>query len=220
MSEDKDWWAKRANRLTGPERNRILAGDVSTINRPFKPKFTVGQRLVLVYDRQRPTPIYDRYDDQKIIDCLPAPGAEPLVWIDISNVIRKNRGGWAVHFTVTDLRTRRRYLRRKPPTFDPHVEPREDRVHEDSNYQATRIHAVDDVEAVDDETLDTFVAENHIKDALRDKDGMESKLEAIDGLPTRTERILALHELATSRGIDLHSDMKALERRIRRRLAA
>jgi hypothetical protein len=211
------------------ERSRILAGDYSAIVRDFEPETVImvevqkGRKeerpglvagAVHVLSWSRPLGSVDRAGR-----ALPTPPPAPLLWIEIRKVVPHRKGYWRVLFDVVDRRTHKRLVRRKPPAMpigderDP--DPELSRVA--SAYTTNPKEAVDHMDAVDDADLKRFGQEAAQTHMLRTHRSLGARVEQIDALPAR-ERVVALHKLASEQGIDCRDDLKALERRLKRRL--
>lgn len=211
---ERTWIAyQRSGRLHHDEIVRIRRGDHSPLRREHEPAFTAGTRHILAFARAR------TYYDELTGEVVRVP-ATPSMWVIVGKPVRKARGGWSVPLVeVVDHRERSRYIRRKPPVMTPGTERAESaaEAHEQSNYQHTPVGAVDELAAVDDDTLAVFAAEAQVKRLLADHTDTEAKLAAVKRLPER-QRLNELRKLAESRGIDVRDDVRAFERRIRRRL--
>lgn len=199
------------------ERGRILAGDYSPLVRKDEPKFDKGAELILSMARPRA-----HWDD--VTKHVVQPDPWPTFWIVVTAVVRKAKGGWSVHFDVHDARTDRRLIRRRPPvygaaamTHDREAPVDVEAARKASHYTTDPRQAVDDLEAVDDATLDQYAADARINRAIGDADAVDERLSVIARLPLR-DRARALERLATERGVDTRADLKALERRLLRRL--
>lgn len=213
------------------ERSRILAGDYSAIVREFEPAAVIeldeldedrrpktrpglvkGATHVLSWSR--PTGSLDQ-----VGRALPKPPPEPLLWIMVTKVVRHRDGGWRVRFDVFDRRVDRRLIRRKPPAR-PLVENEQvtdDMARIQSAYTTNPKEAIDGLDAVDDGSLERYGEEAEQTQALRQHHNVGARLQAIEGLPAR-ERVTELHKLASEQGIDCRDDLKAFERRLKRRL--
>lgn len=202
---------QRAGQLHPWETKRIREGDLSPIFRELEPELEEGSIHVISWSRPR------RYVDRDTGGVLEPP-ATPAMWVVLGKRVRKARGGWSVPIAeVVDKRIRQRYIRRKPPVLALAEDVGPEEAHEQSNYQATPIGAVDEHNAVDDEDLAIFSGEAAVKRLLADRGDVEERLAQIKRLPART-RIVELHKLASDRGIDVRDDLRAFERRLRRRL--
>lgn len=194
------------------ERARILAGDHSAIVRELEPAFEPGSSHVLSWSRPRGSVDHDALQVVK-------PPPEPLFWIVIRKVVRHRNGTWRVRFDVFDRRMRTRLIRRKPPAAPTEDEAAIDeaQAREDSAYTTNPREAVDHADAVDDATLARFAAEAEQTQLLRRHGSVGSRLQAIEELPAR-DRVVELHKLASEQGIDCRDDLKAFERRLKRRM--
>lgn len=93
----------------------------------------------------------------------------------------------------------------------------EERARQESAYTTDPSEAVDLLEVVDDETLRRQTDEARQVETLREHVKVGERVQAIESLPP-VERVIALAELARERGLDCRDDIKALERRLQRRL--
>lgn len=193
------------------ERTRILGGDHSAIVRELEPHFEAGSTHVLSWTRPRGS-----IDPERRMVIKPPP--EPLLWIVIRKVIPHRNGTWRVRYDVFDRRMRMRLIRRKPPA-QPVEDGGEDSAdaREESAYTTNPKEAADHLDAVDDASLQRFGEDAAQTQLLRRHDTVGAKLQAIEDLPAR-QRIVELHKLASEQGIDCRDDLKAFERRLKRRL--
>lgn len=155
-------------RLGGPlpwEVARIRAGDWSPIVRRLEPAFEVGGRFVISSAHHRPQLVRD--DARRPTGEVVPRRRLPRLIIEVADVRRTAKGGWAVPFHVEDRRDPVRRLRRIPPVVeldpvDPNREltPGEElKASRESAYGGAPQGAVDDLEGVDDLTLRRFAAE-------------------------------------------------------------
>lgn len=194
-----------------PWEQRAIKGGASSIFRQFEPALQEGDKHVISWSRPR------AFSDPKTGEVYRAP-KEPLVWVILGPKRRKARGGWSVEVAeLVNRQDRSRYIRRKPPALATATVDDAESAHEQSNYQASPVGAVDELQSVDDETLATFSGEATVKRLLADREDVQERLAEIKGLPARS-RIVELHKLASDRGIDVRNDLRAFERRLRRRL--
>lgn len=202
---DMDWseleaafWEKHAAKLTPAERERIVSGDYAALTRPVPPEWTPGEWVAVASNLWiRP---------------------EAAVW---------RRKGYRVAFDVRDFRTR--LVRRVPQVMDaPEVDeygrpmqPTPVSIAEarlDGSYTSAHTLAVqEDDEAVGDDALNVYAAEAHAKQALGDSERTQERLAEIKQLPA-SRRMVELHKLASERGVDVRDDVRAFERRVKRRL--
>lgn len=215
---DRRWReAQRVGRIHPWERSRILAGDYTPILRELEPDFAIGGKYILSWSRSR------RHADPDTGQVF-CPPPEPRFLIEITAKDRKAHGGWAVRFDIYDRRDPQRLPRRLPPVYshdlmvvDQQKEPDPEDTREESAYTTDPRAAVDSAASVDDASLEEFRIDAEIKRALGDGELVEQQLARIKCLPSR-QRMAALHKLASDRGIDVRSDVKAFERRLLRRL--
>jgi hypothetical protein len=110
------------------QRRRLVAGDYRPVLVPLKPH---GCELGATYGLSWST-------------------NGSVRWLTVTDLKRHRRGGWLIRFTVTDLRTPHRYLRRTPPVWDPIGGRASDATTEAdmSSYTSSRWGAMDELEAV------------------------------------------------------------------------
>lgn len=195
-----DFWLEHQDRLTREECYRIARGDYGSLIRPFEPEWPAEEWLDVA------TNLWIR--------------PKPPAW---------RRGHYRIVFDVRDFRAR--LPRRVPQVFDPPelddhgrpLKPTPTAIAEArliGSYTAAAELAVPDVaDEPDDKYLELFAAEAGAKRVLGDSLAAQQKLEEIHRLPM-SRRIVELMKLADERGIDLRDDVKAFERRARRRLEA
>lgn len=99
-------------KLARHQRTRLFAGDTSPLTFEAKPTCKVGDRYVISWSQPKPT--FDA-ETGKVVEY----DKEPTLWITVTRVVRRARGGWTVRFDIVDRRQPRRLLRGVPPFSDP-----------------------------------------------------------------------------------------------------
>lgn len=206
--------AEASGELLPWERTRIREGDHSPLIRGKEPALEVGKSLIAAWEYSR------RQADPSTGQVITSPAA-PSLWVTVTRKVRRAKGGWSIHFDVTDKRHETRYMRRTPPAYAPsHEEVKEisdEEVHIASNYTGDARASVEPVPVIPEDDLNHYAAEARVATILRDSDQTERRLAEIAALPAR-ERLMALHKFASDRGVDVRDDVKAFERRLLRRL--
>ena len=193
-----DFWARHSEKLTLGEAERIAHGDYGALIRPLEPSWPTGEWL----------------------------GVASNLWIKPEEPMWR-RDGYRIHFDVRDFRAR--LPRRVPQVFDP---PTLDKLGRplppsraavaaarlDGSYTAAHELAVPDTDdEVEDKFLDLFSAEAGAKRVLGDSDATKARLDEIKRLsPSR--RLMELQKLASERGLDVRDEVRAFERRLKRRI--
>lgn len=205
-------------RLTREERRKIFAGEYPTLIREVEPEVEPGTVIILSWSRPRP---YAGEDGT-----VYAPPRHPLLWLTVNGIVRRQRGGWSIHYDVGHRREGKRLVRRKPPVYDAelmeadlHQPPSAEDIaeaHQQSAYTSDPSQAADHLEAVDDVWLARHTAEAR---------AIESTAEALSDQEKANERRLkskleqdlaeALRE-AEAMGIDTSSVRHITERQVAR----
>lgn len=201
--------AQRSAGLLPWEGQRIRSGDYSPLIREYEPRMQEGHSIVVAWERSRP---YADHEEGTVFRTT----ARPVLWITITSKVRRARGGWAVRFDVNDTRDKTEYLRRVPPAQGAD-NATEEEAHLASNYTSDTRVAIEAVPIVPHEDLERFAAEARVANIVQDSEQVEQRLARIVELPAR-DRLVALHKLASDRGVDVRDDVKAFERRLLRRL--
>lgn len=130
-------------------------------------------------------------------------------------------------FTYTIIDNRADYLLRIPPATkfetDEHGDPKPPtasairRAARESAYDGNPRDPLDAGRVVPPADQRAITSEAHQVEAVRDHARIGERVRAIEELPP-LERVVALAELAKERGVDCREDIKAIERRLQRRL--
>lgn len=124
---------------------------------------------------------------------------------ELVDVFRTDRGGpsfqrvWAIEFIFQDAPARLlgKYVAGGPD--------------EERGYTRSHATAIDELEAVDDETLDRFTKRGRTRHARHRRKDLADQLASCR---TPEERVQVLRREAERRGVDVRSDIRALERRV------
>lgn len=84
-------------KLTATERTRILEGGYKPLHREEKPDIEPRTEIVVSWTRPR------AFSDDEMKHVF-RPQPERAMWITVTNVVRRTKGGWAIYFDVTDRR--------------------------------------------------------------------------------------------------------------------
>ena len=137
-------------RLTREERTRILEGSNKPLHRDKKPEVEIGHEVVV--SRTRPRGWVDDARDAGGDLYIFRPESKPAMWINVTDIVRRTKGGWSVYFRVTDQRQADWYVSRG------------------GQYSRSKINAVDHLAApVDKQTERRMATEAHLADAERKK---------------------------------------------------
>jgi hypothetical protein len=140
--------------LTAAERSRILAGSTKPLRREHKPELEEGAEIVVAWTRP------GKWADPET-GYVFAPEPEPAMTITVVQVVRRNKGGWAIRFDVADHR-------------DPAWFPAKD-----GGYTQSHRMASDDLEApIDADTVAKITAQAkqaHEERRMQDKDKAEAE---------------------------------------------
>lgn len=88
-------------KLTRQERTRILDGSYGPLYRKEKPDLDPGTQIVVSWTRPRG---WVDEDEQAGTWHAFKPEAERSMWIVVTDVVRRTKGGWSVYFRVVDHR--------------------------------------------------------------------------------------------------------------------
>lgn len=182
-------------RLSRIQRSRLLAGDYRPLVCDIKPfDCQPGAQYVLNWRQE------SRTHDEGNVFVAPR---EPVRWLVVTKVTRRQAGGWLVRFDVTDHRDSERYLRALPPVMTPGQKSSGDG-REESYYQATRFGSIDPLPAVPREY------QEEITRRAREEFDFLKQLRHQEQLGELHERVRRLKE-AHSRGADVGRQLKRVE---------
>lgn len=105
-------------KLTGAERTRILEGSYGPLYRQDRPEIDNGFELVVSWSKPK------AWVDPETEHVF-KPEPEPAMWLTVTDVVRRTKGGWSIYFRVTDNRQEvwylgaRGYTRSKAQAVDP-----------------------------------------------------------------------------------------------------
>lgn len=198
--------------LTFLERKRLLRGDYRPLIYDERPDLEPGQVLVVSRTREARAHAGDGLSF--------VPPRRTLLSITVRRVVRRRKGGWEVHFDVTDSRERLRLLRSVPPAYNADLmkrdltsAPTRDEIvaaSEESCYTANRAAAVDHLEAVPDQWLEGEVKKRQEGDNDRRRDTVEEQ---------NRELAAWLRAWGARSGLDTRSELRALQEKNRKRVA-
>lgn len=195
-------------RLTREDRARLFAGDYSPLAFEKKPKCKPGDRYVLSWSRPRP------FRDERGV--LHRPRREAVLWIEVTKLTRRAKGGWAVRFDVHDHRHPRRLLRSVPPRYGDELRRVDavvgltaeeiEQASEESSYTSDPGVAVDELDAVPKDWKDPGAAartqqQQALEKARRDSLSLGAQLDSY------------LTDARESR-VDVHDRVRRIKREI------